>query len=126
MKPIKIFMIMVAMCALFSFSTNPVCSAEDFDKSKSESKELYTSDNLGYWFDDLQWFGFAFDDWSFGSISEESGTTFHHERLLLLLRHNKGNLQPYVGIAPGLLISQEGFELDLGKPSILLGFSCSF
>jgi hypothetical protein len=127
MKTMNIFLIVVAMLSPLSLSPNLVCSAEVPGESKYDTTECYTGDNLGYWFDDLQWLGFAVDDWSsLGSITEGSSKAFPSERVLLLLRHSKGRLRPYLSIDPGLIISENGFELDLSTPKVLLGLSCNF
>jgi len=126
MKTIKIVVAVMTIFNLLSFSAKQVSSAEVFGESKYERKEWYKSDNLGYWFDDLQWVGFAFDDWSSGYHPNESGMTYNYEKVLLLLRHSKGQFQPYLSIAPGLLVSENGVELDLGAPTIFLGLSCNF
>ena len=126
MKPIKVFMIMAGMFSLLSFSADLSLSAEVSGRSKHKLKEWYKTDNLGNWFEDFQWFGFAFDQCSFESIATDSSLSFHSEKFLLLLRRSKGQLQPYMSIDPGLFISAQGVEFDLSSPGFSLGLSCSF
>lgn len=126
MKPMKIFVIVAAMLGLLSFPADLVLSAEGFGGSKAKSREWYTTDNLGNWFEDFQWFGFAFDECSFESIATDSSMSSQSEKFLLLLRRSKGQLQPYLSIDPGLFVSAQGVEFDLSSPGISLGLSCSF
>jgi len=126
MKTMTVLLIVVVMSSLLTMSSTLLSSAEVPGESGYESKECYTGDHLGYWFDNLKWFGFAFDDWSYGSNAEESSRIIPPERVLLLLRHSKGHLQPYLSIDPGLIISEKGFELDLSTPTVFLGLSCTF
>ena len=126
MKPMKLFVIMAAMLSLLSFSADLALSAEVFGGSKHKPKEWYTTDNLGNWFDDFQWFGFAFDECSFESIATDSSMSFQSEKFLLLLRRSEGKLQPYLSIDPGLFVSAQGVEFDFSSPGISLGLSCSF
>jgi hypothetical protein len=76
--------------------------------------------------EDFQWLGFAFEDWSFGSNIEESGKTLGFEKVLFFVRHPKGKLQPYISIAPGLIKSYEGYELDFKSSGVLVGLSLRF
>ncbi len=126
MKPMKMFVIMATMLSLISFSADLALSAEAFGGSKKKPKEWYTTDNLGNWFEDFQWFGFAFDECSFESIATDSSLSFQSEKFLLLLRRSKGQLQPYLSIDPGLFISAQGVEFDFSSPGFSLGLSCSF
>ena len=126
MKMIKIFVIMAAMLSLLSFSADLSLSAEVSGGSKHKLKEWYKTDNLGNWFEDFQWFGFAFDQCSFESIATDSSLSLQSEKFLLLLRRSKGQLQPYLSIDPGLFVSAHGVEFDLSSPGFSLGLSCSF
>ncbi len=126
MKPVKIFVIMAAMLSLLSFSAELALSAEVFGGSKQKHREWYKTDDLGNWFEDFQWFGFAFDECSFESIATDSSLSLQSEKFLLLLRRSKGQLQPYLSIDPGLFVSAHGVEFDFSSPGFSFGLSCSF
>jgi len=93
---------------------------------ENTAKEYFTGDDLGFWFNDFQALGFAFDDWSFGSSTQENGWSYPYESVLLLLRRQTGKLQPYIFIQPGLLVSEEGLHLEWNAPKFFLGLSYSF
>ncbi|UCG13012.1 MAG: hypothetical protein JSU72_00490 [Deltaproteobacteria bacterium] len=134
MNPLKLFVIIVAW---FNLSTLVLFPAEAKElKLSPESKLIYnetedegkcwTENTLGYWFKGLQWLGVSFDSGSFKSTSPGDEQTDIPESIFVLLRHHKGQFQPYMGVNPGLLISEKGLGLEFRAPSVVFGLSYSF
>ena len=126
MKPVKVSVILIAILCILCLSANLVHAVGFSDNSEQEPLKSHKGDNLAHWLEDFQWLGFAFEDWSFGSNPAESGKTLGFEKLLFFVRHPKGNLQPYISIAPGLIKSYDGYSLDFNSSGVLVGLSLSF
>ena len=112
--------------------SSPFSEADTTISDESLAADAPSTTEMGYWFKDLPWLGFTAET-SLSSTNEaisetdiEADTDFDPLKSLILLRYAHGSFQPFVGVGPGLLISDFASRNINSVHHLFMGFNYTF